>query len=124
MEWLLLPVYPVHVENIFTGIKKYEYRKTRCRRRISGILIYATAPTMKIVGEAEVIDIMEGTPQFVWEQTCHDAGITERYFSQYFFGRQTAVAYALGKVKKYQIPVNLYELGIRRSPQSYLYVTR
>lgn len=50
---MLISINPKHIENIFNGTKKYEYRKIKCKREIKKI-IYSTYPIMKVVGEAKV----------------------------------------------------------------------
>ena len=49
---ILLSINPEHVENIFNGNKKYEYRKIKCKEKVDKIIIYSTAPIMQVVGEA------------------------------------------------------------------------
>ena len=60
---ILISINPEHVENIFNGTKKYEYRKIKCKQDIDKIIIYSTSPIMKIVGEAKVEEILEGSPE-------------------------------------------------------------
>ena len=69
MSNILISINPEHVENIFNGTKKYEYRKTKCKKNIDKIIIYSTYPTMKVVGEAKVEEILEDTPNKIWEKT-------------------------------------------------------
>ncbi len=119
---LLMSINPEHVDNILAGIKKFEFRKTKCREKIDGIVIYSTAPVMRIVGEVEVTDIIEGNPQKVWNYTSYAAGIDKVFYDKYFKGREIAVAYALGNIKKYSSPKYLSDYGIKIAPQSYVYV--
>jgi predicted transcriptional regulator len=119
---LLMSINPEHVDNILTGVKKFEFRKTKCREKIDGIVIYSTAPIMKVVGEVAVTDIIEGTPQKVWSHTSFAAGIDKSYYDQYYHGRKTAVAYVLGEIKQYNSPKYLSDYGIKTAPQSYVYV--
>ena len=119
---LLMSINPVHVDNILSGIKRFEFRKTRCKEAIDAIVIYSTSPVMKIVAEVEVIDIIEGTPQSIWNRTSSAAGIDKNFFDKYYSGCHTAVAYALGRVNRYQAPRNLADLGIKVPPQSYMYI--
>lgn len=65
----LFSIRPEYVEKIFNGTKKFEYRKQPNRIPISKILIYETAPIMKIVGEAEVEKVLVDTPEVIWEKT-------------------------------------------------------
>lgn len=119
---LLMSINPEHVTNILDGIKKYEFRKTRCKEGIDSIVIYSTAPIMKIVAEVEVTEIIEGTPQKVWQRTSYAAGIDKVFFDEYYYGKENAVAYALGRIKKYNKPLQLSDFGIKFAPQSYIYV--
>jgi predicted transcriptional regulator len=104
------------------GTKKYEFLKVKCKERIDSIIIYSTAPVQKIVGEVEVMEIIEGKPQSVWTRTASAAGIDKDFFDKYYDGRENAVAYALGRITKYQYPLLLSDLGIKAAPQSYVYV--
>ena len=119
---LLMSINPEHVDNILSGTKKYEFRKTRCKEDIDSIIIYSTFPIMKVVAEVEVKEIIEGTPQVIWNKTQTAAGIDKLFFDRYYLGRSTAVEYALGKVKKFSTPKLLADYGIRTAPQSYVYV--
>ena len=64
---LLMSINPEHVENILAGTKKFEFRKSKCKEQIESIVIYSTAPVMKVVAEVEVKEIIEDTPQTVWK---------------------------------------------------------
>lgn len=119
---LLMSINPEHVDNILTGVKRFEFRKTKCKEQIDSIVIYSTSPVMKVVAEVEVLNIIEGTPQMIWNHTSYAAGIDKQFFDSYYNGKQTAVAYALGRVKKYQIPKQLSDFGIKAAPQSYTYI--
>lgn len=119
---LLMSINPEHVDNILAGTKRFEFRKTKCREEIDGILIYSTAPVMQVVAEVEVTDIIEGPLSVVWNRTAATAGIDKTFFDRYYSGRNTAVAYALGKVNRYRVPRLLSDFGMRAAPQSYAYV--
>lgn len=119
---LLMSINPEHVENILAGTKKFEFRKTRCKEKIDSIIIYSTFPIMRVVGEVEVKDIIEDTPQVIWSKTQAAAGIDKVFFDRYYTGRNTAVAYVLGKVKKFSAPRFLNDYGVSAAPQSYVYV--
>lgn len=119
---LLMSINPEHVENILAGTKKFEFRKSKCKEQIEAIVIYSTAPVMKVVAEVEVKDIIEDTPQTVWKRTSNAAGIDKCFFDSYYFGRDTAVAYVLGCVTQFDVPRNLTDYGVKAAPQSYVYI--
>jgi predicted transcriptional regulator len=93
------------------------YRKIKCKEQIDSILIYSTAPVMKVVAEVEVTGIIEDTPQNVWKQTACAAGV-----DKYYQGKTNAVAYALGSITRYGEPLSLSDFGVKFAPQSFVYM--
>ena len=104
------------------GNKLFDFRKVRCREDVEKIIIYATSPVMKVVGEAQVLEIIVDKPEQVWHITSEYAGISKLFYDQYFCNKEKAVAYRLGKVKKYSKPLSLSEFGVNFAPQSFVYV--
>jgi predicted transcriptional regulator len=119
---MLLSINPEHVYNILNGNKQYEYRKVRCRSDVDKIIIYSTSPVMKVVGEADVIDVIVDIPEQVWELTSEFAGISKKFYDKYYQNKEVAVAYRLGEVRKYKKPLALADFGINYAPQSFVYV--
>lgn len=119
---MLISINPEHVENIFNGSKKYEYRKIRCKQDIDKIIIYSTYPIMKVVGEAKVEEILEDSPDNIWEETKKYSGIDLKFYQKYFKDRSKAIAYKLTNIKKYSDPKELSSYGIKAAPQSFIYV--
>ena len=122
MSQMLLSINPKHVENILLGTKRFEFRKVRCKTEVNKIIIYATAPVMQVVAEAEVTGIIEDDPNRVWSLTAEYAGISKGFYDNYFAGKNKAVAYCIGKVEKYSNPKELSDYGISSAPQSFIYV--
>ena len=119
---MLISINPEHVENIFNGTKKYEYRKIKCKQEIDKIIIYSTAPVMKVVGEAKVEEILEDSPEKIWNLTEKDSGINKKFFNKYYENKEKAVAYKLTDIMKYDLPKDLSSYGIKTAPQSFVYV--
>lgn len=119
---MLLSINPEHVENILLGIKRFEFRKVRCKSEVDKIIIYATSPVMQVVAEAEVTEIIEDNVQAVWNLTSEFAGISYDFYEKYYEGKEKAIAYKLGKVKKYSKPKLLSDYGLTFAPQSFVYV--
>lgn len=122
MSRVLMPIKPEYASKILTRQKRFEFRKRKCAREIDTILIYETAPVRLVIAEVEVIRVVIGTPSLVWEQTKDSAGIDKKFFDLYYRGRNTAVAYALGRVTRYDPPRTLADYGILTAPQSYVYI--
>ena len=119
---ILLSINPEHVEHILDGSKQYEFRKTKCKEEIDGIIIYSTAPVKQVVAEADVETILVDTPAEVWKKTRRKSGITEEFFFKYYSGRSNAVAYKLSNLNVFEEPKSLIDYGVTTAPQSYVYV--
>lgn len=119
---ILLSINPNHVENILNGTKRYEFRKKACKRHVDKILIYSTNPIMRVVGEAEVEDVLIDNPEIIWKKTKKKSGIDKSFFDQYYEDREQAVAYKLKNVIKYREPKELKDYGISNAPQSFQYI--
>lgn len=119
---ILISVNPEHVNNIISGIKKYEYRRHVAKKDISSIIIYETAPFKRVVAEAEIEAILSYSPDELWNLTKDESGINKQFFDKYFKGKDVAHAYRIGKVRVFEEPKTLEEFGIRYAPQSFIYI--
>lgn len=119
---ILLSINPQYVERIMSGDKIYEYRKIQCKKNVDKIVIYSTSPVMKVVGEADVADILIDEPQAIWKITGKKSGIDKAFFDMYYAGKNQAVAYKLKHIVQYDVPKKLSEYGIKTAPQSFCYV--
>lgn len=122
MRKILISINPEHVNNIFSGIKKFEYRKKVAKKDIKSIIIYSTYPEKRIVGEAKIRSIIAETPENLWRKTKDYSGISKEFFDVYFMGREIAYAYELYDVKKYKKPKQLLAYGVHCAPQSFIYI--
>ena len=77
---------------------------------------------MRVVGEAEVEEVLIDNPEIIWKKTQKKSGIDKKFFDQYYEDREQAVAYKLKNVVQYKEPKELKEFGIRSAPQSFQYV--
>lgn len=121
MKKIIISINPEHVNNIINGTKRYEYRTRAARKDVNKLIIYETMPIKKIVGEAEIVEVLSLDPNTLWEQTKDYSGISKKFFDEYFKNRSVAYAYKLGKVKVYDEPKSLIEFGLMTAPQSFAY---
>ena len=122
MAKMLLSIKPQYVEKIFSGEKRFEFRKFHCKNNIDTIVIYATSPVKAVIGEVELIDVIEGNIEQVWQETNEFAGISRSAYDEYYNKRQIAVAYKLGNICKYKEPKKLIDFGLHYVPQSFAYL--
>lgn len=119
---ILLSINPEHVKDIMNGSKKYEFRRVDCNKDVSRIMIYSTYPVMKVVGEVSVKRKLVCSPDDMWEKTQTGAGIDRKFFNEYYEGCKKAVAFELENIEEFDQPKSLDEYGIRRAPQSFMYM--
>lgn len=120
---VLLSIKPEFVEKIFAGTKKYEFRKSLFKRRdVKIVVIYASAPVKRVVGEFEIENILSDDVNVIWKQTKKHSGITEAFYNSYFQNKKKANAIQIGNLVKYEETKSLLDYNIRQAPQSFCYI--
>lgn len=120
---VLMAIKPKYAMQIFSGEKTFEYRKNRFKRsNVDSIIIYVTAPVMRVLGEVELIDILEDSPMNIWNKTWSKGGIEKKKFDHYYEDKSKAYAYVLGNAEQYEEEKTLSDYGIDYYPQSYVYL--
>ena len=87
------------------------------------VVIYASAPIKRVVGEFEIDDILSDDVDIVWDRTKKYSGITKAFYKSYFQNKKTANAIQIGRIKKYEKAKSLSDYNIQQAPQSFCYVT-
>lgn len=123
MADVLMSIKPVYVDRIFDFSKGWEYRRACPRLEPDDVVVvYASAPVMRIVGQFPVVDVLRGTPASIWRRTHTQAGISEIDFYRYFNGCETASAIRIGVPVRFAKPIDPRERDPKwRPPQSYTY---
>lgn len=120
---VLLSIKPEFAEKIFTGEKKFEYRRVIFKKTgITTILVYVTAPVSKIIGEFKINNVISDKPANLWHKTKEFSGISEEFFNRYFEDKEMGYAIQVGETEKYDQPVSLQEEYNMVPPQSFAYV--
>ena len=121
---VLLSIKPEYANKIFSGEKKFEYRKLIFKREIKFIVVYATKPVGMIIGEFEIDKIISDTPKQIWDLTKEHSGIEEDKFKNYFSNKETGFAIKVKKAKLYAHSKTLKEYNpkIKVPPQSFCYI--
>jgi len=120
---VLLSIKPEFVKKIFDGTKKYEFRKSLFRRHdVKYVIIYASAPIKRVVGEFEIEDVLSDDVDIIWERTKKLSGITKAFYDSYFHHRTMANAIQIGHLIKYDEPKSLSDFNIQQPPQSFCYI--
>ncbi len=122
---VLLSIKPEFASKIFDGSKKFEYRRIifRCKE-VETVVVYASFPIKRVIGEFDIGEILHETPNKLWIETCNHAGITKEKFLEYFRNRTKGYAINVKEVRKYQNSLSLNDLMVPLAPQSFVYLKR
>lgn len=122
---VLLSIKPEYAERIFNGSKRFEFRKAIFRNPdVHTVVVYATQPVGKVIGEFAIQEIIDGEPSAIWRRTHRHSGISQRFFDDYFHGRSRAFAIKVKSTKRYHRPKELQDVipgGV--APQSFRYLS-
>ena len=121
---ILLSIKPQYAEMILNGTKRFEYRRILYRNRdVRSVIIYATKPVGKILGEFEVGGLLSAAPDLLWASTKEHSGITKQFFMAYFENCDTAFAIQVKNPIRYDEPLPISQLtGSSSAPQSFMYL--
>lgn len=123
---MLLSVHPRFAIAILDGSKTVEVRRQRVAAAPgTPVLLYATAPTMALVGMARIAAVQVASPREVWSAHRARTGITRREYDEYMSGATQASGVTLEDPVPFDEPVTLRALraaGSFHPPQSYRYM--
>lgn len=123
MITILLSIKPEFATRIFSGSKRFEYRKSVFKKYVTRVVVYASAPVSMVVGEFEIEELVYDELEALWHKTREYAGISEDYFYSYFGDKNKGYAIKVKNALEYEKPRPLDELYSSQPPQSFAYLT-
>lgn len=123
MTQVLLSIKPEYAEKILDGTKKYEFRRSMFKKPdVKTVVIYASSPVQKVIGEFEIESILNHDLETLWGKTKKFAGISKEYFMSYFSSKDKGYAIKIKKTKKYDPWLSLEDNYKAKPPQSFIYL--
>jgi predicted transcriptional regulator len=121
---VLLSIKPEFANKIFSGEKKFEFRKKAFSKiEVHTVVVYSTMPVGRIIGEFTIKTIHKDSPKSIWNKTKHFSGIDELFFNEYYNGREFAIAIEVDNPILYKRPINpKIEYDNFTAPQSFMYI--
>jgi predicted transcriptional regulator len=120
---VILSIKPQFAEKIFEGTKKFEFRRSIFKNQdVKKVVVYASAPISKIIGEFDIEDILHDDLGTLWEETMEFSGISEEYYFSYFEGKNLGFALKIKSIKKYDNHYCIKETFGISPPQSFAYI--
>ena len=119
---VVLSIKPQFANKIFDGTKKFEFRKAIFKNQnVTSVLVYASSPVQKVIGEFEIGEIFNLDLKELWDKTKEHSGITEDYFYEYFENREQGFAIQIKNKKRFTNPKCLKTDYNLTPPQSFAY---
>lgn len=120
---VLLSIKPEFAEKIFNGSKKFEFRRSIFKNTyIKTVVVYASSPIKRVIGEFEIDCILCDEINNLWQHTQEYAGVDQDYFFEYFSDKQKGYAISIKKTRIYRKPLSLEEKFNILPPQSFAYL--
>ena len=120
---VLLSIKPEYAEKIFDGTKKYEFRRSVFKNRnVKTVVVYASSPVQRVIGEFEIDSIINEDLINLWQKTKDFSGISEDFFFEYFSNKERGFAIKIKKVKRYDKTLSLKDDFNTTPPQSFMYL--
>jgi len=121
---ILMSIKPFFAAKIFNGSKGFEFRRTIFKEKgINTIVVYASFPLCKVIGEFEIEEIINDTPENIWNLTNSQAGITKEFFKAYFDKKEKGFAIKIKNVVSYSPTRLLIDYSVLHAPQSFCYLS-
>ena len=118
---VLLSIKPVYAMRIFNGHKQYEFRKRQFPEYVCKVVVYASRPVCRVIGEFNVDRVERGTPQEIWRKCSFLSGIERKDFFKYYENTTNAIALKIESPILYTKPLDI-SIFCDRPPQSYCYI--
>jgi len=120
---VILSIKPEYAEKIFSGEKKFEFRRAIFKNQtVQNVIVYASSPVQKVIGEFEIDKVLNLEKGLLWEETKAASGIDKKYYDAYFHDKDKGYAIKVKKVTKYDTPLELKrDYNIKVPPQSFMY---
>lgn len=120
---VVLSIKPEFANKIFDGSKKFEFRRIIFKNKeVKSIIVYASSPVQKVIGEFEIAEIFNDDLDSLWNLTKEHSGISEEFFYRYFAEKEKGFAIKIKNKKKYKNPKCLRRDYKLNPPQSFVYI--
>ena len=106
---VILSIKPIYAQAIMSGSKKVEFRKKIFKRQVDKIFVYSSSPEKKIIGFFTIKEIIENSPEKLWEEFNEDS--------------ETGFSIKISEVEKFENgiePSDFFENFC--APQSFIYL--
>lgn len=120
---VILSIKPIYANAIMDGIKKVEFRKKIFKKPVDKVFVYSSSPDKKIIGYFTIGNIVEDSPQKLWEKYSDIGCISKEDFFNYYKNMESGFSIKIESYKKFNKGVDPAEIFEKFcAPQSYFYL--
>lgn len=121
----LISVHPKYVRQILDGSKRVEFRRVWAARPVTHLVLYSTAPDMRVVAVLEIKEVVQESIAGLWNLAKqYGGGLSRTTLREYFTNKSRGYGLIIGAVWPMDTPVELpMAIPGMRPPQSYVYLT-
>ncbi len=120
---VILSIKPIYAHAIMSGEKTVEFRKKVFKKKIERVYVYSSSPDQKILGYFTIKEIIEDTPEMLWDKFSKVGCIDKKSFFEYYRDVKKGFSIVINEFIKFRKVVDPYKfIKNFRAPQSYLYV--
>jgi predicted transcriptional regulator len=106
--------------NLLNGKSMWEYRRRKSKINVGDkIILYATAPNKKLIGEFIVGKVLIGTANDIWNKTKKDICYKKNEVVPYLESGDYPIAFQVSNPKKYIPEISTENIAGFKPPMSY-----
>lgn len=120
---VILSIKPIYAHAIMAGTKKVEFRKKIFKKPVDKVFVYSSSPEKKIIGYFTIGEVIEDTPEKLWEKFNKVGGINKKDFFEYYKNYETGFSIGINDYEKFDKGVDPADFFDKFcAPQSYIYL--
>lgn len=123
MAAILISIKKQYSDLIFEGSKTVEYRKVLPSKPVDRCFIYESRGSGRVVGYFTLSKTTSCSLAEAWSLTSDAGALSKTQFDIYYEGRSKSVLFYIASCHRFDKPFELSELGIKRAPQSFVYLS-
>ncbi|MCV3734313.1 F0F1 ATP synthase subunit alpha [Ureaplasma miroungigenitalium] len=122
-QTIMVSVSPEEAEALFENEKPVLFFKVTPVQPVERVIVYATAPVKKVVGEFDLEEIKILNPRTAWRTYGANSVIkTAKEFNAYFANNSEAHVIIASAIYKYSNPKTLDKYDIKKGPSGFTYL--
>lgn len=122
-ETIIISMAPKSAEALFDNPEKnVVFYKVTPANKVLRVIVYATAPVKKVVGEFDLQEIKIAATSTIWKNFSKASVISKKEYDAYYEGKEKAHAMISKKTYKYRNPKDLSDYNMSKGPSGFQYL--